>query len=140
MSENTNHPCWLDSNISCECKNKESCIEFFKKYAKVVYCNDHSCIWNMHIDLQKEIKQHTLQESFEGDNFRGVCSRPEIGLILKNIETTHLKYKMSICSVRSDKQFTDKTDFTKFDGSYDRQNRENVIVYDDPIDPTSVFH
>ncbi len=112
----------------CSEETHEECEGIFNKYAKVVFCNDHRCLWNKDIDVKKYVRARGTTP-FPDDYYKGICTRPELGLKPAEVETLKVKRKLTTCSVRSDKT-RGYTDFSKLPqgGSIP-----------DPIDPSTAY-
>ena len=88
--------------------------EFFERYAKLVFCKDDRCAWNMGIKEEVFIKHHKDDHPFPADSYRGVCSRPELGLNAEVIQSGNRKRVLATCGFRSDKTLSGHLDFSRF--------------------------
>lgn len=123
--------CWLDEKELCDCSSDENCKVLFSKYAKIVYCNDTRCAWNVSIPFKKYIKHGSGvgYVPFKEDGIVGVCGRSEIGLQPREYEELHTAGKVTTCSVRSDRSFG-HLDFSRF------PQGGNIP---DPVDPSAAY-
>ena len=78
--------CCIDSTVSCKCESDEKCIEILKRYAKVVYCNDDKCLFNVSLPYDYFVNRGRNHKPFKDDSFHGVCGRVDIGLRMKEIK------------------------------------------------------
>ena len=126
------HRCWASEDVMCKCECDSECAGMFAKYAKVVYCTDASCAWNVSIPFKKYILHGSKvgYVPFEKDAFNGVCGRKELGLRPQEIIELHTKHKLTTCSMRSDRSFG-HLDFSRF------PQGGNIP---DPVDPHAAYH
>lgn len=87
--------------------------ELVQKYAKLVYCKDVDCFWNKYVGRGKYILPTTNSTVFPDDDYRGICTRPELGLSPQQVADLHTRYRVTACAVRTDKA-TGHLDFTRF--------------------------
>ena len=97
--------CCIDSTVSCKCESDDQCIEVLKRYAKVVYCNDDKCLFNVGLPYEHYVDRGKHHKPFKDDAFHGVCGRVDIGLRLKTVGTNGIEDKVihrnAICTVHS---------------------------------------
>ena len=125
----------MDEAIKCECKTPDSCRELFRKYAKLVFCGDHKCMYNIDLPFTHQLNKGLLFKPFADDGFNGICSRPEIALKVNEMIVGNRKRHDVLCAVRSEKKYSHLhfPDPTKIEGG----------SLPDPVDPhnsTSTFH
>ena len=133
--------CCIDSTVSCKCESDDQCIEGLKRSAKVVYCNDDKCLFNVGLPYEHYVDRGKHHKPFKDDAFHGVCGRVDIGLRLKTVGTNGIEDKVihrnAICTVRSDKGYKGHMDFSKLLQS-DGTPYGGIIP--GPVDPSSAFH
>ena len=128
--------CCIDSTVSCKCESDEKCLEVLKRYAKVVYCNDDRCLFNVSLPFEYFVNRGRNHKPFKDDSFHGVCGRIDIGLRMKEINEQHVKHKNVICTVRSDKEYKGHMDFSKLLQS-DGTPYGGIIP--GPVDPSTAY-
>lgn len=115
----------------CLEKNHEKCKNLFSKYCKIIFCNDAKCLWNQQIDIKKFVKRHKDHKPFPHDFYSGVCSRPEIAINPKVIDTREVKHQLAVCAVRSNKGISGHLDWSRY------PQGGNIP---DPVDPGTAYH
>ena len=132
--------CCIDSEVSCKCASDEECVGVLKRYAKVVYCNDNQCLFNVSLPYEYFVNRGKNHKPFKDDSFHGVCGRADIGIRLKVIGGNGIEEKVThrnaICTVRSDKGYKGHMDFAKMLQS-DGTPYGGIIP--GPVDPSSAF-
>jgi hypothetical protein len=95
------------------------------KYARVVFCGDSKCIYNLETPFGHKINRGLNYKPFDDDLIHGICTRPDLSLRVKEIAVDHRKHKDTICVVRSEKKYSHPhfPDPTRLEGG----------VYDDPM-------
>ena len=133
--------CCIDGTVSCKCESDDKCIEVLKRYAKVVYCNDDKCLFNVALPYEYFVNRGKNHKPFKDDSFHGVCGRVDIGLRFKTSGGRGIEDKVTdrnaICTVRSDKGYKGHMDFSKLLQS-DGTPYGGVIP--DPVTPDAAFH
>ena len=109
--------CCIDGTVSCKCESDDKCIEVLKRYAKVVYCNDDKCLFNVALPYEYFVNRGKNHKPFKDDSFHGVCGRVDIGLRLKTIGARGIEDKLL------------QSDGTPYGG-----------VIPDPVTPDAAFH
>lgn len=131
MSEKRN--CWYSPDKNCHCKEDNNCIELILANAKLLYCNDHDCKFNIELPYKHFVDRGRMHKPFADDAFTGVCGRNDVGLSPKTITVDRKVTKRVVdCRVRSDKKLSRPKlpDPDKIEGG----------SYPDPVDPHSAFH
>ena len=132
--------CCIDSTVSCKCESDDQCIEVLKRYAKVVYCNDDKCLFNVGIPYKYEVNRGKNHKPFADDYFHGVCGRVDIGLRLKEQKANGIDEKVThrntICTVRSDKGYKGHMDFSKLLQS---NGTPYGGIIPGPVDPSTAY-
>ena len=133
--------CCIDSTVACKCESDEQCVEVLKRYAKVVYCNDDKCLFNIELPYEYYVNRGKNHKPFKDDAFHGVCGRVDIGIRLKTIGAKGIEDKVThrnaICTVRSDKGYKGHMDFTKLLQS-DGTAYGGIIP--GPVAPDTAYH
>lgn len=93
--------CPNDENKECDCKNG-NCKILFEKFAKVLWCNDTSCLYNLIVKEKHKVNREQYV-GFEDDVFTGICMRGDVALRNRKIVSGHTEHNDTICTVRSDK-------------------------------------
>ena len=125
--------CWYNSDKLCYCQEDSNCIELRLENARLLYCNDHDCKFNIELPYEHFIDRGKMHKPFKDDAFTGVCGRSDVGLSPKTIMVDRkFKNKVVTCRVRSDRSLNRPhlPDPDKIEGG----------SYPDPIDPHSAFH
>ena len=115
----------------CKKDTHRECHELASKYAKLIFCGDSRCLWYKDIEVKKYVKRHTDHTPFSNDYYQGICTRPEIALNQKIIDTAQMKHQLAVCAVRSDKTISGHLDWSKY------PQGGNIP---DPVDPSTAFH
>ena len=96
--------CWYDPNFKlCFCEDDTKCIRALFEHAKLVYCNDKACKFNMSVPYEFVPDRGMNYKPFKDGVFTGICTRKD--LALSPIQAWELKTnrKLTTCRVRSDK-------------------------------------
>lgn len=120
-------------NEDCEKEQHQECQNLVQKYSKIIWCKDFKCSWNLEIEQSKTIKHHRDYVALgKTDGYRGICSRPEIGLSHKIFETgtraNGVRHEVAACDFRSNKSISGHMDWSRF---ADQKQSSNVS---DPIE------
>ncbi len=100
--------CCLDKDHTCNCESNSKCILFFQKFAKVVWCADTKCTYNVEAPFEHVTDRGLGYKPFKDDVCTHVCSRSDISLAARDITDTLQTRRdhLATCSVRSDKKFS----------------------------------
>lgn len=104
----------------CKKEQHEECKEIISKYAKIVFCKNTRCLWNLATEQGKVIKHHRDYVPLgKIDEYRGICMRPEIGLSHRSFNTgegtsSSIHNELAICDFRSDVSRDTHIDFSRF--------------------------
>ncbi len=100
--------CWLDAQKACECNADSECTEMFARYAKVVWCQDKECLWNVQLPSGEHfVDRGKTIKPWADDGFAGICSRKELALSPMNVAELKTKRVLTTCRVRSDKSLNE---------------------------------
>lgn len=121
----------------CLKEEHSECRGLFLRWAKIVWCQDAKCIWNVPSPQKKIVKKHKDYQPFSGEGYRGICSRPELALDPQTIKTLERKYVLATCSVRSDRGISGHMDFAKLLQGNGTPYGGNIP---DPVDAGTAFH
>lgn len=134
----------IEMNKACpifgeDCKEEKHvvCMEEYGQYMKVIFCDDDRCLWNKAIETKKFVKNHKDHTPFPNDYYRGICSRPEVGLRPGTFENRTTKRHFTTCSVRSDRHIEGHLDFSRLLKSDGTVHGGNIP---DPVDPGTAYH
>ena len=97
----------------CKKETHESYEAVYKKYAKVVWCRDTKCAWNLAMEEKRAIKHHIGDNPLPNDTYPGICMRPELGMDTKVVDTFQTHHVFTTCNYRSDKSLSGHVDFAK---------------------------
>ncbi|MBI2020133.1 hypothetical protein HYS94_01815 [Candidatus Daviesbacteria bacterium] len=107
--------CKTEINISCECSGDSCSLKALESYRKFIWCDAVDCVWNMNpLPFKKYVQVNDNFKSLPNDNVKGLCTRQEIRLTAREVETLRVKHKLAGCAVRSDKRITGHMDWGKF--------------------------
>jgi hypothetical protein len=121
--------CWYTPDKMCHCTQDQECLELVFANAKLLYCNDKECKWNIALPYKYEVYRGRGHKPFADDYFTGVCGRGDVGMsrqvIRSSIKVTEAQ-KFTSCRVRADRKTT-----TPHMPDPDKIEHH---VYDDPTD------
>ena len=100
MEEN----CACGGNCNCE---KSEFNKLFEKYAKVVWCKDYECKYNVAIEGEPHfVDRGPNHVPFSDDSYKGVCGRNDVAVrpmkMWENV-TNKTNQVITGCTVRADK-------------------------------------
>ena len=126
----TERTCWYVTDKTCHCESDRECFELAFQQAKLLYCNDLECLYNQKLPYTHQIdKGPNFVPLFKSEGFNGVCTRAEIALARKHINSNAKVSEGQVfteCTVRTPRQ-TSKARMV------DPEKMEHH-VYDDPTD------
>lgn len=124
------------SQHRCVCNDPENCGAM-QVYKKLLWCDAYKCLHNISVKEGKHIPHHKGWVPIgDGDKWKGICGRPEIGLKFRTTFTRDGKHRIVECKFRSDKGISGHKDFTKFMDGEGRPYGGNIP---DPVAPDSAF-
>jgi hypothetical protein len=102
--------CWYKEGVTCHCDPEgKGCVELAFANAKLLYCNDKECKWNIDLPYKYEVYRGRGHKPFADDYFTGVCGRGDVGMarqvIRSSIKVTEAQ-KFTSCRVRADRTTT----------------------------------
>ena len=101
-----NRICWYRNEKNCRCKKDESCWRLTLENAKLVYCNDNQCMFNIDLPYKYFVDRGKNHKPFDDDAFTGVCGRKDVAVSPKVFTDEKTKHKVTYCKVRSDKKLS----------------------------------
>ena len=96
--------CWYDSSIKCDCSVPGKCRELFEKYAKLVFCGDNKCLYNIALPSTYYLDKGSQFKPFLDDGFNGICGRSELAMKVNKMIVGNRKRHDVLCVVRSEKK------------------------------------
>ncbi len=121
--------CWYKPDKVCHCEQDQDCFELAFANAKLLYCNDKECLFNIELPYKYEVYRGRNHKPFADDYFTGVCGRGDVGMarqVLRSSVKVTDSQKFTSCRVRSDRSLNRP-------GLPDPDKIEHT-VYDDPTD------
>ena len=81
MTKSESKRCLADPEKKCDCTNYSDCAEMKEKYAKLVFCRDSKCMFNLDLHQEKPyfIDRGRGHKPFKDDGYTGICTRPDVG-------------------------------------------------------------
>jgi hypothetical protein len=99
-----NRQCWLDTTAECSCEEDSKCELQRLRYAKIVFCNDRSCLYNHEMPYAHTPDRGKNYVPFEDDKMTGFCTRPgDLALAPHEISELKVKRRLTTCGLRSDR-------------------------------------
>lgn len=95
--------CWYDKTRNCKCKSDEECLEVIFEHAKLVYCNDKECAFNLELPYKHFADRGKNYKPFADDYFDGICTRKDLALSPTKIFELKVNKKITSCRMRADK-------------------------------------
>ena len=119
--------CWYSEGKDCYCKKDDDCLELNIEYARLAYCNDKGCLFNVELPYSVSPDKGILYKPFEEDKYSGVCGRPNGPFFAPDKKTGK-----TTCRVRSEKKLSHPhfPDADKIEGG----------SLPDPIDVHAAYH
>lgn len=79
-----------------------------------VLCDDLDCAWCKPLGEERFIEHYKNYNPLAGMGYRGVCTREEIGIKARKIETHNTIYHIPECRSFSNKGISGHIDFSRF--------------------------
>lgn len=95
-----------------------------------ILCNVQDCLWWKKLENSQRLNSGNVKDNDFAPLFEGECSREEIGVSAKIIETTNFNHSLGVCYCKSDKFISGHLDFTRF------PQGGNIP---DPVEPSGTF-